>query len=72
MRPALESLAAFVEREAGHIVLCVFLIAVVAPILLAARVPKADDVLPFALGMLGRSMIGGRGKETKPPEEPAK
>ena len=66
----LKALAEFIEREAGHIVLCVFMIVVVAPILLYCRVPKADDVLPFALGMLGRSMVGAAREALKNPAAP--
>jgi hypothetical protein len=49
--------ADFLEREAGHIVVCLILIVMGAG-LWVLKVPKADDLIPFALGILGRSMIG--------------
>jgi hypothetical protein len=49
--------AEFLEREAGHIVVCLILIAIGAGLWLL-KVPKGEDLIPFALGVLGRSMIG--------------
>lgn len=43
------------ERQAGHIVVSIVLMAVGA-ILWKLNVPKAEDVLPFAMGVLARSM----------------
>jgi hypothetical protein len=45
------------EREAGHVVVSLVLIAVGA-VLWKFKVPKGEDLIPFALGVLGRSMIG--------------
>jgi hypothetical protein len=50
-------ISAFLEREAGHVVISLTLIAVGA-ILWKVGVPKGEDLIPFALGVLGRSMIG--------------
>ncbi|HZT29479.1 MAG TPA: hypothetical protein VFA33_06330 [Bryobacteraceae bacterium] len=57
--------ADFLEREAGHVVVCLILIAMGAG-LWVLHVPKGEDLIPFALGVLGRSMVGRR------PEEPPK
>ena len=46
-----------VEREAGHVLVSLVLIALGAALWLL-RVPKGEDLIPFALGVLGRSMIG--------------
>ena len=55
------------EREAGHIVVCLILIVMGAGLWMF-KVPKGEDLIPFALGVLGRSMIG-----RKPtPEDTAK
>jgi len=53
----LQQIATFVEREAGHVVVSLLLIAIGAG-LYFLKVPKAEDLIPFALGVLGRSMIG--------------
>jgi len=45
------------EREAGHVVVSLLLIALGAGLWML-KVPKGEDVIPFALGVLGRSMIG--------------
>ncbi|HZT29227.1 MAG TPA: hypothetical protein VFA33_05055 [Bryobacteraceae bacterium] len=49
--------ADYFEREAGHIVVCLILIAMGAGLWLL-KVPKGEDLIPFALGVLGRSMVG--------------
>jgi hypothetical protein len=54
--------AEFVEREAGHVVVSLILIAIGAA-LWVLKVPKGEDLIPFALGVLGRSMIG---KQSQP------
>ena len=46
-----------VEREAGHVVVSLILIVLGAALVLL-KVPKGEDLIPFALGVLGRSMIG--------------
>ena len=51
--------AAFLEREAGHIVVCLILIAMGAG-LWFLKVPKGEDLVPFALGVLARSMMGNQ------------
>ena len=49
--------ADFLEREAGHLVVCLILIVMGAGLWML-KVPKGEDLVPFALGVLGRSMIG--------------
>ena len=61
------SRAEFLEREAGHVVVSLILIVLGAGLWLL-KIPKGEDLIPFALGVLGRSMIG-----RKPtPEDTAK
>lgn len=50
-----------IDTPGGHITICVLLL------LLAAafhkfQVPKADDLIVFALATMGRSMLGKNGK----------
>ena len=52
-----EQISGFLEREAGHVVVSLVLIVLGAGLWLL-RVPKGEDLIPFALGVLGRSMIG--------------
>jgi hypothetical protein len=52
-------IAEFLEREAGHVVVSLILIAVGAGLWMW-KVPKGEDLIPFALGVLGRSMVGGQ------------
>jgi len=54
--------ADFLEREAGHVVISMILILIGAA-LWYVKVPKAEDLIPFATGVLARSMIG---KQPKP------
>ena len=49
--------ADFLEREAGHVVVSLILIVMGAGLWML-KVPKGEDLIPFALGVLGRSMIG--------------
>jgi hypothetical protein len=60
-RPRVDTmkLAEFIEREAGHVVVGLLLIFTGA-VLWKAGVPKAEDLVPFALGVIARSMIGER------------
>ena len=51
--------AELLEREAGHVVVSLVLIAFGA-VLWLCKVPKGEDLIPFALGVLGRSMIGNQ------------
>jgi hypothetical protein len=53
----MQRIAEFAEREAGHVVVSLILIALGA-VLWLFKVPKGEDLIPFALGVLGRSMIG--------------
>ena len=53
----MEDRAEFLEREAGHVVVCLILILMGAGLWML-KVPKGEDLIPFALGVLGRSMIG--------------
>ena len=50
-------LADWIEREAGHVVVSLILIALGAALWLL-KVPKGEDLIPFATGVLARSMIG--------------
>ena len=43
------------ERQAGHIIVA-FVLMILGAILCYMDVPKAEDVLPFAMGVLARSM----------------
>jgi hypothetical protein len=52
-----QRIAEFLEREAGHVVVSLLLIALGAG-LWTLKVPKGEDLIPFALGVLARSMIG--------------
>ena len=47
----------FLECEAGHVVVSLLVIAMGAGLWLL-HVPKGEDLIPFALGVLARSMIG--------------
>jgi hypothetical protein len=49
------------ERQAGHILVSLVLL-VLGAALWKLGVPKAEDVLPFALGVLARSMMTGEQK----------
>lgn len=49
--------ADFMEREAGHVTVSLVLIVLGAGLYLL-KVPKGEDLIPFALGVLGRSMVG--------------
>jgi F0F1-type ATP synthase assembly protein I len=55
----MERIAAFFEREAGHVVVSLILI-IFGAALWKFGVPKGEDLIPFALGVLGRSMIGSK------------
>ena len=57
-------IAEFLEREAGHVVVSLILIAFGA-VLWLLKVPKGEDLIPFALGVLARSMIGN---QSTPPQ----
>lgn len=50
-------LAELIECEAGHILVSLVLILIGAG-LWWLKVPKAEDLIPFATGVLARSMIG--------------
>lgn len=49
-------IAEYIERQAGHITIGIILMLLGAA-LWAAGVPKAEDVLPYALGVIARSMV---------------
>jgi hypothetical protein len=55
--PSSMKLATFLECEAGHVVVSLILIALGA-VLWLLKVPKGEDLIPFATGVLARSMIG--------------
>ena len=52
------------EREAGHVVVCLLLIAMGAGLWML-KVPKGEDLIPFALGVLGRSMVGRKPEDSQ-------
>jgi hypothetical protein len=56
----MQQLINLLECEAGHIVVSLVLIALGAGLWLL-KVPKSEDLIPFALGVLARSMIGKQG-----------
>jgi hypothetical protein len=51
--------AEFLEREAGHVLVGLALIGIGA-LLWKCQVPKAEDLVPFALGVIARSMVGDK------------
>ena len=51
------SLGEFLEREAGHVLIGLGLI-LIGWALWRAGMPKSEDLTPFALGLIARSMIG--------------
>lgn len=51
------ALARFIEREAGHVTVCLTLIAIGAS-LYKLNIPKGEDLIVFSLGVLGRSLVG--------------
>lgn len=53
----LSAIAEFIEREAGHVFVGLVIIGV-GYMLWRAGMPKAEDLTPFALGLIARSMIG--------------
>ena len=55
--------ARLLEREAGHVLICLMLILIGAT-LFKFSIPKGEDLIVFALGALGRSL--GAGKQDKP------
>jgi hypothetical protein len=57
----MDRFATLVEREDGHVVVSLLLIALGAG-LWTLKIPKGEDLVPFALGVLGRSMIGSQQK----------
>ena len=60
LQVAMDRFATLVEREAGHVVVSLLLIAIGAGLWIL-KVPKGEDLIPFALGVLGRSMVGKQG-----------
>jgi len=44
------------ERQAGHIIIGLVLL-LLGSLLWKVGVPKAEDILPFALGVIARSMV---------------
>jgi hypothetical protein len=53
----IRAVAGYEEREAGHVLISLVLIGLGAA-LWKLHVPKGEDLIPFALGVLARSMIG--------------
>ena len=62
----MERLCQFLEREAGHVVVSLILIALGAGLWLL-KVPKGEDLIPFATGVLARSMIGTKNRSAESP-----
>jgi hypothetical protein len=56
--------AEFLEREAGHVLVGLLLIGVGA-VLWHFQVPKGEDLVPFALGVIARSMVGDKTTSNK-------
>jgi hypothetical protein len=52
------------ERQAGHIMVGLLLM-ILGAALYHAGVPKAEDVLPFALGVIARSMTAAAETERR-------
>lgn len=61
----LDDLGGFIEREAGHIMVSFALIALGA-VLWFFKVPKGEDLIPFATGVMARSMIGTKPTSNAP------
>lgn len=63
----------WLDSPSGHIAVCLLLI-FFGCALLAAKgqqaIPSAHDIVVFALGALGRSMIGQNGQFRKPADPP--
>ena len=60
----------FLEREAGHVVVGLSLI-IIGYGLWKAGMPKSEDLTPFALGLIARSMIGaGKAKQAGDDKRP--
>lgn len=60
--------AEFVEREAGHVLVSLVLI-VIGAALWILKVPKGEDLIPFATGVLARSMVGRNSNSAVPPPQ---
>jgi len=60
----METLAEFVEREAGHFAVS-FLLIITGAILWKFDVPKSEDLILLGSGYLGRSMVGPSRKDAK-------
>ena len=56
------SFGEFLEREAGHVTIGFGLI-LIGYGLWKAGMPKSEDLTPFALGLIARSMIGSKPKQ---------
>ena len=48
----------WIDKPGGHIVISLFLLAVIAPLFYFAKIPKSEDIVVFALGVMARSMSG--------------
>ena len=65
-----KSIGDFLEREAGHVVIGLALI-VIGYALWRSGMPKSEDLTPFALGVIARSMIGiGRTRQAADDKHP--
>ena len=61
-------IAEFLEREAGHIVIC-FLLFIVGAILIKIDILKGEDIIMISIGTLGRSMLGHNGNGKTDPSK---
>lgn len=52
------------ERQAGHIIVGLFIVCL-ASLFHFLSIPKADDLVPFGLGVMARSMTS---RKTDPPK----
>jgi hypothetical protein len=58
------------DTPAGHIIVC-FTLILIGAIFVKLSIPKAEDLIIFALGTLGRSMLGdGYSKKSHKDEQP--
>ena len=61
-------IAEFLEREAGHVVVSLILIGL-GTALWILKIPKSEDLIPFATGVLARSMVGTKTNSAAPPSQ---
>lgn len=52
------------DTHGGHIIVCSFLL-VLGAVFIKLQIPKGDDIIVFALGVLARSMYGSTERATQ-------